>query len=39
VTPVMTTIGVNPSADEIRETIKIRENEPWYDVAAEAVDS
>jgi pimeloyl-ACP methyl ester carboxylesterase len=37
VTPVMTAIGVEPSLDEIRESMKLRKNEPWYDSAADAV--
>ena len=37
VTPVMTAIGVDPSVDEIRESIKCRANEPWYDAAADAI--
>jgi pimeloyl-ACP methyl ester carboxylesterase len=37
VTPVMTAIGVEPSPDEIRESMKLREKEPWFDEAADAV--
>ncbi|WP_308365181.1 MULTISPECIES: alpha/beta fold hydrolase [unclassified Streptomyces] len=37
VTPVMTAIGVEPSPDEMRESMKLRENEPWYEAAADAV--
>jgi pimeloyl-ACP methyl ester carboxylesterase len=37
ITPVMTAIGVEPSVDEIREVMKIRAREPWYESAADAV--
>lgn len=37
VTPVMTAIGADPSNDEIRETMKTRANEPWYESAADAI--
>ncbi len=37
VTPVMTAIGVDPSVDEIRESIKRRRHEPWYEAAADAI--
>ncbi len=37
VTPVMTAIGVDPSVDEIRQSVTKRRNEPWYDAAADAI--
>ncbi|MFI6640488.1 alpha/beta fold hydrolase [Streptomyces sp. NPDC050504] len=37
VTPVMNAIGVEPSADEMRESMKLRRNEPWYEAAADAI--